>query len=50
MTKLTPITFKITVDDGFGGVASDTVNVFPFTGLLDNKRISIDAGPPQTVS
>ncbi len=47
--QIDPITFKITVDDGFGGVASDTVNVFPFTGLLDNKRISIDAGPLQTV-
>ena len=44
-----PITFRITVDDGFGGVASDTVNVIFFTGLIDNKSISIEAGPPQTV-
>ena len=45
-----PITFRITVDDGFGGVASDTVNVLFFTGLIDNKSISIEAGPPQTVT
>lgn len=48
--QIDPLTFQITVDDGFGGVASDKVNIFPFTGLLDNKRISIDAGPLQTVT
>lgn len=49
-TDLEPMVFEITVDDGFGGVAKDTVNVFPFTGLLDNKRISVSAGPLQTVT
>lgn len=44
------ITFKITVNDGFGGIASDTVNVLPFTGLIDNRLISVDAGPLQTVT
>ncbi len=44
-----PLTFKITVDDGFGGVASDTVNVILFTSLINNKAISIEAGPIQTV-
>ena len=44
-----PIKFQITVDDGFGGVASDTVNVLPFTGLITNKLISVDAGPLQIV-
>ncbi|MCH9657603.1 peptidase [archaeon] len=44
-----PLTFKITVDDGFGGVASDTVNVILFTSLFNNKAISIEAGPIQTV-
>jgi hypothetical protein len=44
-----PLTFKITVDDGFGGVASDTVNVILFTSILGNKAISIEAGPIQTV-
>jgi len=45
-----PLTFKITVDDGFGGVASDTVNVILFSSQLYNKSISIDAGPIQTVT
>ncbi len=44
-----PLTFKITVDDGFGGVASDTVDVILFSSLINNKSISIDAGPIQTV-
>jgi hypothetical protein len=44
-----PLTFKITVDDGFGGVASDTVNVILFTSLTHNLAISIEAGPIQTV-
>jgi len=49
-SQIDPLVFQITVDDGFGGVASDTVNVFPFTGLLENKRISVQAGPLQTVT
>jgi len=49
-SQVDPIVFKITVDDGFGGIASDTVNVFPFTGLPENKRISVQAGPIQTVT
>jgi len=49
-SDLEPMVFEITVNDGFGGIASDTVNVFPFTGLLDNKRISVSAGPLQTVT
>ena len=49
-SQVEPLVFQITVDDGFGGTDSDTVSIFPFTGLLDNKRISIDAGPLQTVN
>jgi len=45
-----PITFQITVDDGFGGIASDTVSVFPYPGGFDNKRISIQTDPMQTVT
>jgi hypothetical protein len=45
-----PLVFKITVDDGFGGTASDTVSVFPFTGMIENKLISIKASPLQTVT
>ena len=45
-----PITFQITVDDGFGGVASDQINVVLFTGLLNNRAISIEAGPIQIVT
>ncbi|WP_249111005.1 Ig-like domain-containing protein [Nitrosopumilus sp. K4] len=49
-SQLDPLTFELTVSDGFGGIASDTVNVFPFTGLLDNKRISVQTGSMQTVT
>lgn len=45
-----PLTFQITVDDGFGGIASDQVNVIPFSSLIDNDAISIDAGPIQIVN
>ncbi len=45
-----PLTFRISVNDGFGGVASDTVNIILFTSILGNKSISIDAGPIQTVT
>jgi chitinase len=45
-----PLTFRITVDDGFGGVASDTVNVVLFSSLIQNSSISIEAGPIQTVA
>jgi len=44
-----PLTFQLTVDDGFGGTASDSVSVIPLSGLLSNKLISINAGPMQTV-
>jgi hypothetical protein len=45
-----PLTFQITVDDGFGGIASDQVNVILFSSLIDNDSISIDAGPIQIVN
>jgi len=45
-----PLTFQITVDDGFGGIASDQVNVIPFSSMIDNDAISIDAGPIQIVN
>ncbi|QDI88468.1 peptidase [Candidatus Nitrosopumilus sp. SW] len=44
-----PLTFEVTVNDGFGGTATDSVNVFLFSNLIDNKRISVDVGPIQTV-
>ena len=49
-SQFEPLTFEVTVDDGFGGTASDTVNVYPYPGGLDNKRISVSAGPIQTVT
>jgi chitinase len=48
-TQAKPLTFQLTVDDGFGGTASDSVNVIPLSGLLSNRLISINAGPMQTV-
>ena len=45
-----PLIFKITVDDGFGGIASDTVSIILVTGLVGNSSISIDGGPIQTVT
>jgi len=49
-SKFEPIILQITVDDGFGGTASDTVSVFPYPDSLSNKRISIQTGPIQTVT
>ncbi|MBI3255195.1 MAG: peptidase, partial [Nitrosarchaeum sp.] len=48
-SQTAPLTFQLTVDDGFGGSASDTVNVYPLSGLLSNRLISIQAGPMQIV-
>ncbi|KFM20398.1 peptidase m36 family protein [Marine Group I thaumarchaeote SCGC AAA799-P11] len=44
-----PLTFEVTVNDGFGGTASDSVNVYLFSNLIDNKRITVDVEPIQTV-
>lgn len=44
-----PMTFKLTADDGFGGIGSDSASVYPYHSLLSNRLISIDAGPLQTV-
>ncbi|AFS80992.1 peptidase, m36 (fungalysin) family protein [Candidatus Nitrosopumilus koreensis AR1] len=44
-----PLSFQVTVDDGFGGTATDSVNVYLFSNLIDNRRITVDAGPLQTV-
>ncbi|MGH1568197.1 MAG: PKD domain-containing protein [Nitrosopumilus sp.] len=49
-TQQDPLTFQITVEDGFGGVGSDTVNVILFSSIGYNNAISIDAGPIQTVT
>ncbi len=48
-SDFTPMTFKLTADDGFGGVGSDSATVYPFHALLQNRLITIDAGPIQTV-
>ncbi len=48
-SQTNPLTFQLTVDDGFGGSASDTVNVYPLSGLLSNRLISVQTGPMQTV-
>ncbi|MDH3677707.1 MAG: peptidase [Nitrosopumilus sp.] len=48
-SNFTPMTFKLTVNDGFGGVASDSASIYPYHSLLKNRLISIDAGPLQTV-
>ena len=45
-----PLTFQVSVDDGFGGTASDQVNVILFSSIIENDAISIDAGPIQTVN
>lgn len=45
-----PLTFEFTVRDGYGGVASDVVDVFPVTGIgRTNPLLDIDAGPIQIV-
>lgn len=48
-SQTNPLTFELTVDDGFGGTASDSVSVYPLQGLLENRLISIQTGPLQTV-
>jgi chitinase len=48
-SNFTPMTFKLTADDGFGGIASDSAIIYPYHALLKNRLISIDAGPIQTV-
>lgn len=45
-----PLVFELTVNDGFGASASDTVNLFPL--LYEGQRnplLNIDAGPIQEV-
>lgn len=44
-----PMSFELTVDDGFGGIGKDSASVYPFHTLAGNRNISIDAGPLQTV-
>lgn len=45
-----PLTFQVTVDDGFGGVSTDKVNVILFSSVIGSRAISIDAGPIRTVT
>ena len=45
----TPLTFEVTVDDGFGGTDSDTVDLFLSIFSSDNPSIAVDAGPIQVV-
>ena len=50
-SKITePVTFRLTVTDGFGGEGSDIVYLRPYAGVLRNDKIQIDAGPIQTVT
>jgi hypothetical protein len=45
------VIFELTVNDGFGGVASDSVKISPFPhNPLTNPYISIDAGPMVVVN
>ena len=48
-TDFTPLTFEVTVDDGFGGTDTDTVDVFLSTFSSDNPSLAVDAGPVQVV-
>jgi hypothetical protein len=48
-TDFTPLTFEVTVDDGFGGIDTDTVDVFLSIFSADNSSITVDAGPIQLV-
>jgi len=48
-SNFTPMTFKLTANDKFGGAASDSATLYPYHDLLTNRLISIDAGPLQTV-
>ena len=45
----TPLTFEVTVDDGFGGTDTDTVDLFLSIFSSDNPSIAVDAGPIQIV-
>jgi len=48
-SNFTPMTFILTVDDGFGGIASDSASVYPYIAVLTNRLVTIDAGPIQSV-
>ena len=48
-SNVNPMTFTLTVDDGFGGIASDSATIYPYHAVLKNRLLSIDAGPIQTV-
>lgn len=48
-SNFTPMTFKLTANDEFGGVGSDSATLYPYHDILTNRLISIDAGPLQTV-
>ncbi len=48
-TDFTPLTFEVTVDDGFGGIDTDTVDVFLSIFSADSSSIAVDAGPIQFV-
>ncbi len=47
---MTPLTFEVTVDDGFGGTDSDTVDIFLAEFSANNPSIAVDAGPIQIVN
>jgi hypothetical protein len=49
-TDFTPLTFEVTVDDGFGGIDTDTVDVFLSIFSADSSSIAVDAGPIQFVN
>jgi len=48
-SNFTPMTFKLTANDEFGGAASDSATLYPYHDILTNRLITIDAGPLQTV-
>ena len=48
-TDFIPLTFEVTVDDGFGGTDSDTVDLFLSTFSSSNLSLTVDAGPIQVV-
>jgi len=48
-TDFTPLTFEVTVDDGFGGTDSDTVDLFLSIFSSSNPSLAVDAGPIQVV-
>ena len=44
-SQTTPLTFQLTVDDGFGGTARSTVNVYPiYTSVIEEQPIIIVLG------